>query len=75
MRRNDSGKTVAVFTSGGPIGVSVQSALEAPDLKAAELNWRVYNCSVTQFTFSGERISLDAFNGTAHLQPEMLTFR
>jgi len=75
MRRNDSGKTVAVFTSGGPVGVSVQSALDAPDLKAAELNWRVYNCSLTQFTFSGERISLDAFNSTAHLQPEMLTFR
>ena len=75
MRRNDSGKTVAVFTSGGPVGVSVQSALDAPDLKAAELNWRVYNCSVTQFTYSGARISLDAFNGTAHLQPEMMTFR
>ena len=75
MRISGRGKTVAVFTSGGPIGVSVQTALEAPDLKAADLNWRVHNCSVTRFTFSGERVSLDAFNDTAHMQPKMLTFR
>ena len=75
MRMSGSGKTVAVFTSGGPIGVSVQTALDAPDLKAADLNWRIHNCSVTRFTFSGERVSLDAFNDTAHLSPEMLTFR
>jgi broad specificity phosphatase PhoE len=75
MRMSGSGKTVAVFTSGGPIGVSVQSALNAPDLQAAELNWRVYNCSVTQFTFSGERVSMDSFNETSHLPQDMLTFR
>jgi broad specificity phosphatase PhoE len=75
MRNNGSGKTVAVFTSGGPIGVAVQSVLDAPDLKAAELNWRIYNCSVTRFTFDGERVSLDAFNDTAHMPPEMLSFR
>lgn len=75
MRTSGSGKTVAVFTSGGPIGVSVQTALDAPDLKAAELNWRIHNCSVTRFTFSGERVSMDAFNETAHLPQDMLTFR
>lgn len=75
MQSAGSGKTVAVFTSGGPVGVSVQTALDAPDLKAADLNWRVHNCSVTRFTFSGERVSLDAFNDTAHLAPDMLTFR
>lgn len=75
MRTSGSGKTVAVFTSGGPIGVSVQSVLDAPDLKAAELNWRIYNCSVTRFTFDGDRVSLDAFNDTAHMPPEMLSFR
>jgi broad specificity phosphatase PhoE len=75
MQSAGSGKTVAVFTSGGPVGVSVQTALDAPDLKAADLNWRVHNCSVTRFTFSGDRVSLDAFNDTAHLEPEMLTFR
>lgn len=75
MGGSGSGETLAVFTSGGPVGISVQSVLDAPDLQAAELNWRVHNCSVTQFSFSGERISLDAFNGTAHLRREMLTYR
>ena len=75
MTESGSGKTIALFTSGGPIGVSVQTALDAPDLQAAELNWRVYNCSVTRFTFSGARVSLDAFNETAHLPQDMLTFR
>jgi broad specificity phosphatase PhoE len=75
MQMSGSGKTVALFTSGGPIGISVQTALDAPELQAAELNWRIYNCSVTRFTFSGERVSMDAFNETAHLPQDMLTFR
>ena len=69
------GQRVAVFTSGGVIGVSVQSALEAPDIKAAELNWRVHNASVTRYTFSGTRVSLDRFNDVAHLPAGMLTYR
>jgi broad specificity phosphatase PhoE len=75
MQMSGSGKTVALFTSGGPIGISVQTALDAPEVQAAELNWRIYNCSVTRFTFSGERVSMDAFNETAHLPQDMLTFR
>lgn len=69
------GASVAVFTSGGVIGVSVQTALSAPDLAAAELNWRIHNCSITQFTFSGERVSLDRFNDVGHLSPALLTYR
>ena len=69
------GADVAVFTSGGPVGVAVQTVLEAPELKAAELNWRVNNASVTRFTFSGPRISLDAFNDIGHLGRDMRTFR
>lgn len=70
-----SGRRVAVFTSGGPIAVSVQTVLSAPDIKAAELNWRINNCSVTRYTWSGERISLDRFNDIAHLPRNMRTFR
>lgn len=69
------GGTVAVFTSGGPIGVSVQTVLEAPDLKAMELNWRLLNGSVTEYTFSGSRVSLDRFNDTRHLPDALLTYR
>ncbi len=70
-----SGENVAVFTSGGPVGISVQTVLGAPDQAAADLNWRVHNGSVTCFTFSGSRVSLDCFNTTDHLQPELLTYR
>ena len=75
MSESGSGKTIALFTSGGPVAISVQSVLQAPDIKAAELNWRVHNCSVTRYTFSGERISLDAFNDVAHLPSGMLSYR
>lgn len=76
MSVKESGLDIAVVSSGGPIGVSVQSTLEAPDIKAAELNWRIHNCSYTQFTFSGARVALDTFNAIPHLtRPELLTFR
>ncbi len=70
-----NGELIGVFTSGGPIGVSVQTVLDAPEIKAAELNWRVYNCSVTKFTFSTERFSLDQFNDVSYLSPDILTYR
>tara|TARA_B100000925_G_scaffold31563_1_gene20973 strand:+ start:695 stop:1414 length:720 start_codon:yes stop_codon:yes gene_type:complete len=70
-----NGELIGVFTSGGPIGVSVQTVLDAPEIKAAELNWRVYNCSVTKFTFSTERFSLDQFNDVSYLSPDFLTYR
>ncbi len=76
LAREGNGRRVAVFSSGGVIGVSVQSVLQAPDLMAAELNWRVHNCSLTEFTFSGDRITLDTFNAVPHLSdPELLTYR
>ena len=68
-------RRVAVFTSGGPIGVAVMTALGAPDRRALELNWRTRNASLTHFLFSGGKISLDGFNATPHLRPEMESFR
>jgi broad specificity phosphatase PhoE len=74
--RPAKGCRVAAFTSGGPIGVAVQIALNAPDSAGLEVNWRVRNCSLTEFVFSGDRLSLDSFNALPHLDdPAMLTFR
>ena len=74
--REGRGRQVAVFTSGGPVGVSVQTTLEAPEQQAGELNWRVYNASLTVFTFRANRISLDQFNSIAHLTTdELRTYR
>jgi broad specificity phosphatase PhoE len=70
------GRRVAVFTSGGVIGLAVQNVLNAPEAKALEINWRVRNCSLTEFTFSRGRISLDSFNAIPHLDyPELRTYR
>lgn len=75
-RTEERGVTVAVFSSGGPIGISVQTVLQAPDLKAGELNWRINNCSLTEFTFSGDRIALDTFNAVPHItDPKLFTYR
>lgn len=68
-------RRVAVFTSGGPIGVCVQEALEAPPRTALRLNWRVKNASLTEMLFSESRISVDSFNVALHLPPELQTFR
>lgn len=66
-------RRVAVFTSGGPIGVAVQTVLQAPDRIAIEVNWRIKNCSLTEFVFTRGRVSLDTFNATPHLRD--VTFR
>jgi broad specificity phosphatase PhoE len=68
--------TVAVFTSGGPIGACVQHALRAPADIAVELNWRVRNGSITEFVFGRGRLSLDSFNSVAHfVDPKLVSFR
>ena len=71
-----SGRRVAAFTSGGPIGVALQRALDAPERTALELNWRIRNCSLTEMVFSKNRLSLDLFNATPHLdEPSLWTYR
>ena len=68
--------TVAVFTSGGPIGTCVQHGLRAPGETAVELNWRVRNASITEFVFGKGRLSLDCFNSVAHFtDPKLVSFR
>ena len=69
-------RRVAIFTSGGPIGFTVQFALKAPARSFLEINWRVRNTSVTELVFDRERLTLDAFNGIAHLDnPGLRTYR
>ena len=68
-------RRVAVFSSGGPIGVSVQQALRAPKGVALELNWRVRNTALTEYVFGRGRLSLDVFNVTPHLPADLQSFR
>ena len=70
------GRRVAVFTSGGPIGFTLQYALQAPSKRFLDVNWRIRNCSVTEFVFDRERFTLDSFNGVPHLDDAALrTYR
>jgi broad specificity phosphatase PhoE len=66
--RPGNGRRVVAFTSGGFIGTAVHLALDAPAVAAIEMNWRVRNCSLTDFVFSRERLTLDSFNAVPHLE-------
>lgn len=70
-----TGNIVLAFTSGGVIGSVVAGVLGAPDAAALKLNWRVRNASVTRLTFGSGRVSLDTFNETSHLTPDLLSWR
>jgi broad specificity phosphatase PhoE len=71
-----SGREVAVFTSGGPIGFAVHRAMKGPSQSFLEVNWRIRNCSVTEFLFDKVRLTLDSFNGIPHLDDAALqTYR
>ena len=71
-RTEGKGLRIAAFTSGGPIAATMQLALGISDRSTLELNWRVRNCSLSEFIFSGERFSLDSFNALPHLREESL---
>lgn len=69
-------RRVVVFTSGGPIGATVQRVVNAPPIRGIDINWRVRNSSITEFLFSNRRINLDMFNAIPHLDdPALHSFR
>jgi len=79
MTKEGSGKTIAVFTSGGPISVSVQTALNLSDENTLRLTWQILNASVTRLKYSGNRLMLSGFNDVTHLElqkdHELMTYR
>ena len=66
------GRRIALFTSAGPIGIMMRRALGTADRRSLDLAWLVWNSSVSEFLFSGERFSLRSFNGVAHIGSEEL---
>lgn len=67
-----SGSTVAIFTSGGPVGASVGHVLGLNDEQTISLGWQVKNSSFTEFLYSKGKISLVSFNETPHLSDKGL---
>jgi len=68
MRKEGSGKTIAIFTSGGTIATLVAHVLGLGGSQAYQFYEPVFNCSVTQLFYSGEKVSLSYFNDRSFLQ-------
>ncbi|MGB3623410.1 histidine phosphatase family protein [Ketobacter sp. MCCC 1A13808] len=72
-------KSIAVFSSGGPISVATGQCLGLADSHIAELSWSLMNCSITCLLFNSEKITLRYFNDFAHFEvnadKSMLTYR
>lgn len=71
-----SGQQIAIFSSGGPVGVAMQRALDLSTEATLKAAWMVRNCSYSEFLFSAGRFTLSTYNATPHFtDPEFLTHR
>lgn len=69
-------RRIAVFSSGGPVGITVQRALDLSIEHTLRTAWMARNASLSEFLFSGERFSMSSFNTVPHLDdPSLLTYR
>jgi broad specificity phosphatase PhoE len=79
ITRHGAKKKIAVFTSGGPISVSVRMALDLSSPKTLEIAWQLMNASITRIKYNSRGIALAGFNDVTHLELErdesLLTYR
>ena len=79
MEENGRRKTVAIFTSGGPICAALQMAIGVTDETAIRLNWQLRNTSVSVLKYNDQGPFLHSFNSINHLQDRgdstLLTYR
>jgi broad specificity phosphatase PhoE len=61
---------VLIVSSGGPIAAMVAASLAAPPATAVELNLRIRNSSLSEFTATARRHHVQTFNATPHLDLE-----
>lgn len=67
------GKTALVFTSAGAVASAVADTLGVTDeQRVLDLSWSLYNGSLTELDFTGDRWGLRSFNTTAHLGDKRL---
>ncbi len=70
------GERVVVFSSGGPIGIAMQRALNLSPRDTLRVTWMSLNCAYSEFLCSGERFTVSTFNAYPHLdEPSLLTYR
>jgi len=79
MNTHGRGKSIAVFTSGGPISVVVQRTMHLSSDDTMKVAEQVVNTSVSRFKCTENRIMLATFNEYAHLEKEkdesLITYR
>jgi broad specificity phosphatase PhoE len=63
-----SGRTLAIFTSGGTIATIVAQVLGLTGAQTYPFYEPIFNCSITQLFYSGDRVSLSYFNDRSFLQ-------
>lgn len=70
---------VALFTSGGVIAVAAATALGLPPLHTLQLNWNIYNASITEIRLRPKGPLLLGFNNITYLRlaadPTLITHR
>lgn len=70
---------IALFSSGGPIAVSIATATEASHAKTIELNWSIYNAALSDLRSTRDGWRMLAFNDIAALKAagddSLITFR
>jgi broad specificity phosphatase PhoE len=67
---------VAIFSSGGPIAVAMQRALNLSPRDTLRTSWMSRNCSHSEFLFSRDRFTLSSFNAFPYLDDtELWTYR
>jgi broad specificity phosphatase PhoE len=70
------GRQVVIFSSGGPVGVAMQRALDLSSQATLRVAWMVRNSAFSEFLFSGDRFTLSTFNAFPHLEDaSLLTYR
>ena len=79
MATHGKGLNVAVFTSGGPISVTVGRTLSLSSDDVMRVAEQIVNTSVSRFKCTEERITLFSFNEFTHLEKEkdnkLITYR
>jgi len=68
MESQGSGKTLAIFTSGGTIATLVAQVLGLSGQETYKFYEPVFNCSISQVFYSGTKTSLSYFNDRSYLQ-------
>jgi len=64
---NHAGQQVLLVSSGGPISTAVAQVMGSAPEVVIGLNMRLRNSAVTEFSFSGKRLTLKTFNTLPHL--------